>query len=117
MGDIKKLYDVTLRLKEVVEQSTTSKNRQDHIDEINKLVDERSELIKNITPPYREDETLLGKEIVALNVQIQAQMERLFQDLKLEMKQVKKQKKSNESYINPYKHIQTLDGLYMDRKK
>lgn len=116
MNRLKELYDVTLKLKEVLDQHITAKNREAVIAEINKLVDLRGNSIQNITPPYTEEEKQCGNELVQLNVDIQKQMQSLFEDLKMEMKQVKQQKKSNNTYLNPYKNIHTADGMFMDRK-
>ena len=59
----------------------------------------------------------LAKKLVPINEDVQNKMQVIFTDLKTEMKQVKQQKKSNQSYTNPYKSVQTMDGMFMDRKK
>ncbi len=44
-------------------------------------------------------------------------MNALFTELKQEMQQMKQQRKSTQSYINPYRDVQTMDGMFMDKKK
>lgn len=117
MNQLQKIYDVTKQLEEVLHEKVNAKDRDTVIEQVNHLVEQRGELLNEITPPYTEEEKKLGKELVTLNEQIQVKMNTLFDDLKLEMKQVKKQKKSNRTYVNPYENVKSLDGIYLDSKK
>ena len=69
-----------------------------------------------LNPPYTDEEKVLGEKIYSLNIGIESKMQQLFSDLKVEMKQVQKQKKTKESYTNPYKNVHTSDGTFMDSK-
>lgn len=116
MSVVKELYQMTVQLKSLLEQPISAKNRQTVIGQLTNLIEQRGEHMKHMTPPFTDEEKKLGKEMVQLNAKIEQRMQSLFDELKLEMKQVKQQKKSNLSYINPYKNVQTMDGLYLDRK-
>ncbi|MGP4105570.1 flagellar protein FliT [Virgibacillus sp. L01] len=117
MNQLQETYDVTKQLEEVLNEKIDAKDRDAVIAQVNRLVEQRGDLLSEITPPYSEAEKQLGKELVKLNEQIQEKMNSLFDDLKVEMKQVKKQKKSNRTYVNPYENVKTNDGMYMDSKK
>lgn len=117
MNRLKVIYDITLQLKEVVDQEITSQNREQVIEKVNQLVEQRGEHMQALQPPYSKEEKLLGKSLIPLNEAIEKEMQVLFNELKKEMKQVKKQKKSNRTYTNPYEHVQTRDGMFMDSKK
>ncbi len=117
MNQLQKTFDVTKQLEEVLSEKINGKDRDTVIDQVNHLVEQRGDLLSEISPPYSEAEKQLGKELVKLNEQIQEKMNHLFHDLKVEMKQVKKQKKSNRTYVNPYENVKTMDGMYMDSKK
>ncbi|OZU88793.1 flagellar protein FliT [Virgibacillus indicus] len=117
MNRLRELYEITIQLKKTLVQEITAKDREAVIEQVNELIDKRSIHLQHVNPPFTEEEKVLGKELVVLNEEIQTKMLQLFNDLKSEMKQIKKQRKSNMSYTNPYKSVQTLDGMFMDRKK
>lgn len=100
-----------------MEQEITSEKREEIIEEINRLVEQRSTEMSEIVPPYTKHEKQLGQEIVFLSMAIEKEMNQLFDDLKQEMKKVKKQKDTNRSYINPYGKITSTDGMYVDSKQ
>ncbi|MCF3943448.1 flagellar protein FliT [Oceanobacillus alkalisoli] len=116
MEALEKVYELTKKLIMLLEQPVTSKNRDDVIQQLNGLIEERGKCMEQLSPPYSEDEMKLGNEIAQLNPKIQMKMEMLFTDLKTEMKQMKQQKKSQQSYTNPYKNFSTSDGTFLDRK-
>lgn len=117
MNRLKVLHEVTLQLKEVLDQDITTKNREQTIEQVNQLVEERGKYMDELIPPYTEAEKQLGHDLIFLNGEIEKKMHVLFDDLKTEMKQVKKRKKSNRTYTNPYENVKTMDGMYMDSKK
>lgn len=116
MNRLDALYKVTLELKNVLDQDITSKNREEVINEINVIVEQRGVLMKEITPPYTEKEKKIGQKVVHINEQIEKKMNTLFDTLKHDMRQVKKQKESNRSYINPYGKMKSTDGMFLDSK-
>lgn len=117
MNRLTGLYRVTQELQHLVSQDITSDNRGQVIDRIRHLVNQRGHYVQEINPPYSDAEKEMGEKILILNEHIQVKLNHLFDDLKEEMKQVKQQKKSNQSYINPYENLQSNDGVFMDRKK
>ncbi|HLR08884.1 MAG TPA: flagellar protein FliT [Bacillota bacterium] len=117
MNRLTALLEVTKQLEQVLDQPVNPQNRESIISAINTLVEKRSACIKKLVPPYTEDEKQLGRDIVQRNEWIQARMNTIFDELKQEMKQINKQKSSKQSYTNPYKHVQTMDGMFVDRKK
>ncbi|MDY0393230.1 flagellar protein FliT [Virgibacillus halophilus] len=117
MNRLQALYQQTENIEKLLTSRISSANRQEIIDQLNVLIEKRSELTFSMKPPYTEEEMNIGKQVLSMNEAIEKKMEQLFADLKMEMKQIQQQKKSNQSYINPYKHVQTMDGMYMDKKK
>ena len=117
MNRLLDVYDVTWQMKEVLKQEITVKNREQVIEQVNQLVEARRKHMEKLAAPYSEAEKVLGKKIILLNDQIEQTMEKIFNVLKSEMKQVKKQKQSNRNYTNPYEHVQTMDGMFLDSKK
>jgi flagellar protein FliT len=117
MSRLDVLYDITKKIKKILDQSITTKNREAIIEEVTVLIAERGQVMENLTPPFSEQEKLQGKQIVVLNKQIEKEMESLFDILKQDIRQVNKQKESSRSYINPYGNIKSTDGMYLDSKQ
>ncbi|MGM8212559.1 flagellar protein FliT [Virgibacillus sp. W0430] len=117
MNQLEQLYERTMELEQVLAQPITAKNRDEVIVVINTLINEREKCMENLRPPYTEEEKQLGKQIIERNETIKKKMDELFEHIKQDMKQVKKQEKSSRSYINPYGKFQTTDGMYLDSKQ
>lgn len=111
------LYKVTMRLYYLLDEPVQSKDRETVIKQVNALIEQRGDLLQDVIPPFTEKEKKIGEEIVFFNEHIQKQMHVLFDELREEMKQVKKQKKSNRTYTNPYEKMGSVDGMFMDSKK
>lgn len=117
MQQLEALYKVTQQLKEILDQPIAAKNRDAIIEEVNVLIEKRGGMMEKVIPPFTEKEKTIGKEIVALNKQIEEKMESLFAAIKQDMRQVNKQKESNRTYINPYRNTTSTDGMYHDSKQ
>src|SRR5699024_3133662 len=117
MARLNNVLHITEQLNALLSMDITAKNREDVIGQINELVEKRGELMNQVTPPFTDEEKRIGQEVVALNKQIQAKMNDIFTELKQEMKQINKQKKSTQTYENPYEAMQTVDGMFLDQKK
>ena len=116
MSTLLNVYNVTIKLQKLLEQAIPAKDREGVINELNALIAERGKWMDQLNPPYTDEEKVLGEKIYSLNIGIESKMQQLFSDLKVEMKQVQKQKKTKESYTNPYKNVHTSDGTFMDSK-
>src|SRR5690625_3312857 len=116
MSRIQTLYDMTKQLERLLDQPIHNTNREAIIKEVNELIEERGEYMNQLTPPYTHEEKMIGQKIVILNESIQQKMNKLFSELKGEMQQMKKQKKSNQSYTNPYNKVNSMDGMFLDNK-
>ncbi|HLR65666.1 flagellar protein [Virgibacillus alimentarius] len=117
MNRLEEVYTITKQLEHVLDQPITSKNRENVIKQINELIDQRGEHLHHLSSPFTGNEKIVGKKLVLLNKKIQKQMLCIFQDLKQEMKLVKKKKKSNQTYVNLYNKIESIDGMFMDSKQ
>lgn len=114
---IEKVYHLTTRIDELLTNNKVVTNRETLIESINELIDQREQYIKQVTPPYTKKEREVGQTIVELNERISEAMTQLQKSIQLEIKQMKKTKQSSESYINPYKDVRMVDGMYLDQKK
>ncbi|WP_181917265.1 flagellar protein FliT [Virgibacillus dokdonensis] len=117
MNRLTSLYDTTQHLHDLLQQEIEPKERESIISKVNDLIEKRGEQMNALKPPFSEEEKATAKKIMQLNKLIEHGMLLLFDDLKVELRQMKKQKQSNRKYIHPYETIQARDGIYLDRKK
>ncbi|MDL4839230.1 flagellar protein FliT [Aquibacillus rhizosphaerae] len=117
MNRLNSLYDVTVKLQELVTSKIPDEERQEKIDKVNSLLKERQVLLNEIKPPYTEEEKVVGKRLLPINEEIQQNLGELFNQVKTDMATVKKKKDSNNKYMNPYKSLSNFDGMFMDHKK
>ncbi|HLS23547.1 MAG TPA: hypothetical protein VK037_06475 [Pseudogracilibacillus sp.] len=117
MERIQPLYKTTKQLLEVVEKPyETFEEREKLIDEMNKLLVQREELMQEVKPPYTEEEETLGKQIIKMDETIKEKMNELFRSVQTDLRQLKQKRDSDKTYINPYKNLETVDGMYVDDK-
>ncbi|HLS06701.1 MAG TPA: hypothetical protein VK079_02020 [Bacillota bacterium] len=114
---IEKLYDLTEELLNLVIQKPLNKNRESLINDINDLIDRREKCIKNIQPPYTENEVTIGQQIVQMDEEISQKMLHMQQSIRNEIKHMRKSKQSTTSYVNPYENVRTIDGMFLDQRK
>jgi flagellar protein FliT len=117
MDALQEVYKITLEMKDLLEPPITSQTRESIIEELNRMIEERGRWMEQISPPYTEEEREFGERIYKLNIGIEEKMHQLFGELKIEMKQIQKQKKSQQTYSNPYKQVAVSDGTFLDKKK
>jgi flagellar protein FliT len=117
MNRVQPIFELTVQMQILLEDDIATQERKDVIDQLNMLLLERETFMEQATEPFTKEEIELGKKLVPMNREIEAKMEVIFSEIKDEMKQVKKQKQSNRKYVNPYENIQTIDGMFMDKKK
>lgn len=110
---LKHLMEETL---EKLENLAVEKNRESFIETFEHFLDEREKLLKDIKPPFTDEEKRMGEELVVLDKKIQAQIEQFFQTLKRSMRNLKKQKHSNKKYANPYQDVSAMDGMFFDKR-
>ncbi|WP_019377748.1 flagellar protein FliT [Virgibacillus halodenitrificans] len=117
MNRLEVLFEQTEQLQDVLNQERNYKNRAEIIEQVNQLIEKRDESLTDIKPPYTKEEELLGKKLVQLNTEIEQLMQEIFTELKAEIQQVKKQKRTNRKYINPYEKVNSSDAMFLDSKK
>ena len=117
MNRVQALYDTTSELDLLVSQIVTAENREEVVHSLTALLNVRSEQMDKLKPPFTPEEKQLGKELLPLNERINKQVQQIFEQLKVDLRTIKKQKQSGKKYINPYASMQTLDGRFLDKRK
>lgn len=117
MNRVQALYDTTTQLDILVSQPVTSENREEVVQSLTALLEVRSGQMEELKPPFTTEENTLGKELLPMNERISKQVQQIFDQLKVDIRTIKKQKQSGKKYINPYASMQTLDGRFLDKRK
>ncbi|WP_449537798.1 flagellar protein FliT [Ferdinandcohnia sp. Marseille-Q9671] len=116
MNPVITLYRITKELHSLVIEIIQQEQRDEAIEKITSLIDEREQLISEVNPPYTEEERKLGTEIVKMNQFIDGKLELLKNEIQLDITNQKKRKQSTTKYINPY-NAGPADGMFFDKKK
>lgn len=114
MQSLKEFKDITQQIIHQLEVCFLE-DREKAIEEVEVLLQKRSELLPKIQSPKTEAERELGCEVLLLEKNMQNLMEEKKQLIKKDIQNLKKQKKSSESYLNPYQSL-LVDGIYYDKK-
>lgn len=110
------LFSVTTQLAELTSEVPSQEKRDEVIEQIFSLLDERDELLPKVQPPNDENERQIMKKIVDLNVQINRSMNIILSDIKKDLSGLNEQKKVHNQYINPYKSLNNLSAFF-DKKE
>ncbi|HZW69123.1 MAG TPA: hypothetical protein VFF20_11075 [Pseudogracilibacillus sp.] len=117
MEAMKSLYETTKQILDTVNKDHfTVDERTVVIEKINDLLEKREVILEKIKAPYSKEEEVIGGEVVKLDKLISEKMDFIYKTIQQDLKQLKHQKDSNKTYINPYKDMNTVDGMYLDNK-
>ncbi|MFD1779982.1 flagellar protein FliT [Fredinandcohnia salidurans] len=116
MSALDSLFKATEELLAIVSQPIQKEMREEVIERINSLLVSRDTLITEIKPPFTEDESKIGAEIVRMNKIIDAKLAELKVEIQMDLAQLKKSKTSSIKYTNPYQSGPS-DGMFFDKKK
>jgi flagellar protein FliT len=117
MNRLRAFSQTTKKLHELLHQQNDLENREETIARINIMIEKRAHLLLQIQPPFSEEEKELGEELIPINQEIQTKMNELFDQVKNDVKTIKRQKTTNSKYMNPYKNLSNYDGMFLDHKK
>lgn len=117
MGRMDDLYIVTNELLNLLKkENSNAEERTNVITKVNELLERRGEIIQKIKPPYSDEEEQIGIKIIELDKEIRAKMDSIYNAIQHDLKQLKQKRDSNITYMNPYKNMKTVDGMYLDDK-
>ncbi|WP_406944697.1 flagellar protein FliT [Halobacillus sp. SY10] len=107
---------ITKELDELVHCPIHEKNRASIVEQVDVLLDKREAMLKDLRKPTHEEKEMV-QEAIQRDLKVNQKLEFLFEGLKRDMRNMKKQKASKQRYINPYQSISGYDGTYVDHKK
>lgn len=95
---------------------TEEASRDGAIESIESLLDVRDKLQPKIEAPFTPKEEAFGKELVALEEEVQKKLTLFNERVYADISEAKSKKSHMKSYVNPYGSL-VQDGAYYDTKK
>ncbi|WP_313237980.1 hypothetical protein [Sporosarcina ureae] len=96
-------------------QAVDEEKRDDVIEQIDKILNERDVLQSQIVQPFTAEEDEFGKELIRLEKDVQTSLERFTNTIRTNISQSQAKKENMNSYVNPYGKM-SQDGAYFDSK-
>ncbi|MDQ0214910.1 flagellar protein FliT [Oikeobacillus pervagus] len=115
MSVVQECLIVTKQLLDLVQRPIDETEREEILDEIERLLEKREDLLPKIQPPFTVEEERMGKQIMAWNRLLDGHLKKIRLQIQADMQEVKKKKTSVQKYVNPYKSLQS-DGVFYDRR-
>ena len=97
-------------------KSTDEDTRDQVIERIEALLDEREKLQLEIIAPFTDDEQAFGKELVKLEADVQKGLDSFTKKIRTNISESQTKKVHMKSYVNPYGSV-ARDGTYYDTKQ
>lgn len=91
-------------------------SRDQAIESIESLLDVRDKLQAEIMAPFTPEEKAFGKELVALEADVQKKLISFNKHIYTGISETKSKKSHMKNYVNPYANLMQ-DGAYYDTKK
>ena len=113
MTAIQAFQNITMALIETLQQEN---DRDEKINKIKSLLNQREELLKLIQPPFSPQEKERGKQLLKLDQQVKGLMAEQKVDIMQDLKSARMKKQSNQKYTNPYESM-GVDGIFFDKQK
>jgi flagellar protein FliT len=114
MNAVKEAYKLTLKLQQ--ELSQKEHDRDNHIQNIEQLLNDRDIAIKLIRPPFSAEEKELGRAMVKLNDSIGEKLREIRFNISKDIKTLKNRERGQYRYVNPY-GTTSHDGTFYDKRK
>ncbi|MCJ7840175.1 hypothetical protein MUB24_04460 [Lederbergia sp. NSJ-179] len=116
MNNVKKCLALTEQIIVLV-KITNDDQREPIIERIEDLLSQRSALFAELRAPYTMEEQKMGKELLALDQEMNAALNHFLKTIQTDMQTLERKKKSAAHYSNPYAATDGLDGMFYDRRQ
>ncbi|MBU9712802.1 hypothetical protein [Evansella tamaricis] len=114
-NSFEQLFAVTKELYELVEVPPASEVRDEYIERLTSLTEERGLIIRSIKVEPDDGDKVLLEQSVRLNEAMAPRLGAELNRIKRDMFELKKKKESGRRYENPYDYG-PLDGSFIDKK-
>ncbi|NGP44928.1 hypothetical protein G4V62_08130 [Bacillaceae bacterium SIJ1] len=114
---IREIYDRTQELLTIVNRSVTEDRRDAMLLHIDRVLSEREELLKGaaLPAPVTTEEKEIAQKIVAMNEEIQIQLQKHLELVERDLKKVRHQQTNEKAYHQSY--TANVDGAFFDSRR
>ena len=118
-NQLQQLLQISAKLFELLKEQPKEVSKEEYIENINILLDKRGELMQQIISiGFQYNPTnKIHQTLYELDLGIKKRLALVLQGIKTDMKELQTTKKYEQQYSNPYGHVQSMDGMYYDKKK
>lgn len=119
MDNQQQLLQLSAKLYKLLETVPKGEQREEFIDEVNELLDERGLVLEALRDEnYKFDQAnKVHGMLIDLDKGIRERLDIVMDAVKADMKNLQTAKKNEKQYINPYASVRVMDGKYYDKKK
>lgn len=108
--------DVTEKLLALTIGEISEEQRDDMILGIEGFLDSRDKLQSHITAPFTLEEEAFGKELVAMETDVQLKLALFTKQIRVDISESQSKKDNMKNYLNPYSNV-ARDGTFYDTKQ
>lgn len=118
MNKTQQLLQISAKLFQHLTDFPEEEKRDDYIDKINHLLDERGILMEQMQREHfvLELENKSHRMLVELDNGIRERLNNVMKVIQNDLKELQNAKKHEQQYMNPYASVQVMDGRYYDKK-
>ncbi|PJO41188.1 flagellar protein FliT [Lysinibacillus xylanilyticus] len=115
---IDQLLQVSANLFKLLGDSPNGEERDEYIDNINSMLDKRGTIIEALIQEgfHLDEQNRIHSTLLELDNGIKERLTAVMNDVKQDMANLQKTKKSEQQYFNPYSNVRVMDGMYYDKK-
>lgn len=112
------LLQVSAKLYQHLTNMPETEKRDEYIEKINSLLDERGQLIEQMNSDgFKVDQNNKSHlMLLQLDKGIKERLVKVMKTIQEDLKTLQIAKKNEKQYTNPYSEIQVMDGRYYDKK-
>lgn len=112
---VQEILEITQQLKVQLGKNPKDEEQEQHIANINLLLDKREVLLQQLPVEYTEQERALGQATIQLNQDIEILLQNFFLKIQKELRQVK----NSMMVFNKYQKESStsVDGMFFDKRK
>ena len=117
MGVVHDVWRATKELLEATALPWPSEEREERLAAVDRLLRRREEWLRELRPPYSEEEQRLGREIVAWNREIEARLRQVRDEIRSDLRITEAKRQANARYVHPYEQPLSFDGMFYDKRR
>lgn len=114
MENVEKIYHLTKDLHELIEQRSNKDDRDKLIEEINKKLEQREDLLQTLPGNHQSQGNELVQKILKLNILVDQGLKQLFGEIKTDIQQLQTKKTVKNKYAG---QVISGDGMFFDKRK